>query len=521
MTDATGPYATATFEILTGAERGTLCWLNGPTLDLSLDAQNRLRVGIAAGESAAAGVYARLHRAGEGYEIEALGDQPLFVNGKRVASVRLAPRDLVEFGDLGPLTRFRLHRQGERSQRSLGDMLDDAIDYTRGSRKPRWARFNRATRNLLADFVLRSTVIFRVAVIAALAVLTYFVWQQYQADLEFRRQAETRGQVLDDFARRLARTSEEALKPADLNQLQIELRHSLSAAAERLSLLEQRSAAASRIIADAAPAIAFLQGAWAFREVESKRLLRYRTGADGRPLFSLRGQPLLTLEGDGEVAEIEFTGTAFAVGAAGVLLTNRHVAQPWEEDASLEAMQARGMEPVLRRFVGFVPGQAEPFELELLGIGEDTDLAVLRAQGIERPLPFLRLGAALPAPGDEVIVMGYPTGIVSMLAQSGEAFVAELEKEGEYDAWRVAARLAEAGYIRPLASRGIVAQRSDVTLVYDADTTHGGSGGPVLDIDGRVVAVNTAIIAQYGGSNFGIPIDFARRLLADAGITVD
>ncbi len=521
MIDAMGKCATATFEILTGAERGTLCWLNSATLDLSLDAQNCLRVAIAAGEAAAAGVYARLHRAGEGYEIEALGDQPLFVNGKRVASARLAPRDLVEFGDLGPLTRFRLHHQGERSRRSLGDMLDDAIDYTRGSRRGRVARFNRATSHLLGDFLLRTTVVFRVGVIAALAVLTWFVWQQQQADIEIRAQAESRIQVLDDFARRLARTSEEALKPTDLNQLRLELRHSLSAAGERLSLLEQRSAAVSRIIAGATGAVVFLQGAWAFRDVESQRLLRYQTGADGRPLFSLRGQPLLTLEGEGEVAEIEFTGTGFVVGAPGVLLTNRHVARPWEEDSGLESMRARGMEPELVKFIGYVPGQAAPFGLELLGIGADTDLAVLKAVGVERPLPHLQLGATPPAPGDEVIVLGYPTGMVAMLAQSGEAFVAALEKEGEYDAWRVAERLAEAGFIRPLASRGIVAQRSDVTLVYDADTTHGGSGGPVLDLDGRVIAVNTAIIPQYGGSNFGIPIEFARQLLADAGVAID
>ncbi len=521
MTDATGQGATATLDILTGAARGTICWLNGATLDLSLDDQHRLRVGPAAGEAAVAGTVARLHRAGDGYEIEAVGEQPLFVNGKRVASARLATRDLVEFGDLGPLTRFRLHHQGDRLRRSLGDLLDDAIDYSRASRKPGWTRFNRATRNLLTDFVLHTTLVFRVGVIAALAVLAWFVWQQQQADVEFRAQAETRAQVLDEFARRLTRTSEEALKPADLNQLRLELRHSLTAAAERLSLLEQRSAAASRIIADATGAVVFLQGAWAFRDVESKRLLRYQTGADGRPLFSLRGQPLLTLEGDGEVAEIEFTGTGFAISAAGVLLTNRHVAQPWEEDSSLEAMQARGMEPELVRFIGYVPGLATPFELELLGVGTDTDLAVLKAAGIDRPLPSLALGTALPAPGDEVIVLGYPTGMVAMLAQSGEAFVAELEKEGEYDAWRVAERLARAGFIRPLASRGIVAQRSEVTLVYDADTTHGGSGGPVLDLDGRVIAVNTAIIPQYGGSNFGIPIGFARRLLDDAGIAID
>jgi len=43
----------------------------------------------------------------------------------------------------------------------------------------------------------------------------------------------------------------------------------------------------------------------------------------------------------------------------------------------------------------------------------------------------------------------------------------------------------------------------------------------VLDIDGNAIAINTAIIPEYGGSNFGVPVEYARRLLADAGITTD
>jgi S1-C subfamily serine protease len=85
----------------------------------------------------------------------------------------------------------------------------------------------------------------------------------------------------------------------------------------------------------------------------------------------------------------------------------------------------------------------------------------------------------------------------------------------------VAERLSEAGFIRPLASRGIVGQRSAETVVYDAETTYGGSGGPVLDVEGQVVAVNTAIIPGYGGSNFGIPIEFAHRLLETVGREVE
>lgn len=522
MTEASGPQgAAASLEILTGAARGTACWLGGATLDLSLDQQCRLHVAEAGPEPAADGVVARLHRAGESYEIEARGDTPLWINGKRVEAQHLASRDLVEFGDLGPLTRYRLHYQGDRLQRSLGDMLDDAIDYTRFSRRPKMARLPIALRVFLTDFTLRTTLVFRATVIVALVILGVIVYQQYRAGEALREQAESSAQQLEIFARTLTRTSEEALRPADLNQLRQELRHSLSAAAERLEQLEKRSQASKRIIAEATRAIVFLQGAYGYRDTASGRMLRYQTDIDGRPLFSPRGQPLLTLEGDGEIAEVEFTGTAFAINTSGALLTNRHVAQPWEDDAGLETMLGQGMEPVLIRFLGYLPGIERGFAVALLRASEESDLALLQCDGVDGELPYLRLGQRSPQPGDAVIVMGYPTGMRAMLAQTGEAFLAELEARGEFDFWDVAARLARAHFIQPLASRGIISQRSDVTLVYDADTTHGGSGGPVLDINGDAVAVNTAIIPEYGGSNFGVPIEFARRLIVEAGLDIE
>jgi len=114
--------------------------------------------------------------------------------------------------------------------------------------------------------------------------------------------------------------------------------------------------------------------------------------------------------------------------------------------------------------------------------------------------------------------MGYPTGLRSMLAQTGDTFLAELQEDENLDFWAVAERLSKSEFIRPLASRGIVGQLTTATVVYDADTTHGGSGGPVLDINGDVVAINTAIIPEYGGSNFGVPVEHAKRLLAEAGL---
>ena len=505
--------AAAVLEILTGAGRGTVCWLTGTEPYLSLDAADRIEV-TDPGEADTDTAIARLHWSDDSYEIEALADIPLWVNGERVESRRLEQRDLIEFGDRGPLTRYRSYRQGDRLRRSLGDMLDDAIDYTRASRRPKGTRVLFALRDLCRDFILETTVLFRVGVIIALALLAWFSFQQYRSDIRLQQQASTSARQLEAFARSLTQTSEEALKPADLNRLRQELSLSLSDTAERLEALEQRSAASKRIIAEATRAVVFLQGAFGFRDIESGRMLRYQTDADGNPLFSLRGQPLLTLEGEGSIARRVFTGTAFLVNGDGLMLTNRHVALPWEDEAGEEA-SLNGLEPVILRFLGYLPGLPAALPIETLKLSDEIDLAVLKFTDGTGEMPFLRLGRSTPAPGGEVIVMGYPTGLRAMLAQTGDRFLAELQHDEDLDFWGVAERLSQAGFIRPLASRGIIGQRSAETVVYDAETTYGGSGGPVIDVDGEVIAVNTAIIAGYSGSNFGIPIEFAHRLLAE------
>lgn len=515
------PNAPASLEILTGPARGTASWLSGPALDISLNEEDMIRVAEAGSEPLEDGVVARLHRSGDGYEIEAREQNPLWINGNLVDSKQLESRDLIEFGDKGPLSRYRLHHQGDQVRRSLGDMLDDVIDYTRVSRRPRLTRLQKALRDLFVDFALKTTLLFRLTVIVALVALAVIVYQQYRSGLLLQQQAESSAHRLEDFARALTRTNREALRPSDLNQLRQELSHSLSAAAERLELLEQRSAASTRIIAEATRSIVFLQGAYGFRDTETNRMLRYQVDAEGNVLFTLRGQPLLTLEGEGGIAERRFTGTGFVINSDGALLSNRHVALPWEEDTNDEALIAAGMEPVLIRFVGYLPGIEAAFPVELLKASDEADLAVLVCSEVVSGLPYLKFSARLPAPGDEVIVMGYPTGMRSMLAQTGDDFLAELQANGSLDSWEVAERLSRAQFIRPLASRGIVGQRSESTVVYDADTTHGGSGGPVLDIDGNIIAINTAIIPEYGGSNFGVPVEYARRLLADTGILID
>jgi S1-C subfamily serine protease len=89
----------------------------------------------------------------------------------------------------------------------------------------------------------------------------------------------------------------------------------------------------------------------------------------------------------------------------------------------------------------------------------------------------------------------------------------ELRADSTAGFWRVAERLAHGGQIAPLASRGIVSQVSTEAVVYDAETTVGGSGGPVLSLKGEVLAVNAAILPEFGGSNLGVPARRATALL--------
>jgi S1-C subfamily serine protease len=218
------------------------------------------------------------------------------------------------------------------------------------------------------------------------------------------------------------------------------------------------------------------------------------------------------------VAELQVIGTGFLVGSRGALITNRHVALPWENEAAAVVLSAGDLEPVITKFIAYLPGQPEAVAVETQLASDSDDLAILKRIGPTEEIAGLRLAEAPPEAGETVIVMGYPTGLRSLLAQSGAAFIAELQSTENTGFWSVAKRLAEEGYIVPLASSGIVGHKTGEAIVYDAETTHGGSGGPVLDSNGAVVAVNTAILPEFGGSNLGIPAAKVRAMLEQADL---
>lgn len=503
----------AALEHLTGPARGNVSWLTADTVDVRLLPDRRLSFSATVSDAVDDGVIARFHRTGGTYDIIATGQHPIWLNGRAVATEVLRYGDVIEFGETGPLSRYRLYDDRHRPSNTVGEMFGDAASYLRTSRRPWPRKLGYAVVELLRRLARETSVVFRALVLLSIAVLAWALYQQGRMDDAIRAELESGNLQIDAVASALSQARDEAIRPSDLSALQQDLALRLQTNAERLMALEARTGAGRRVVAQAAASVVFLQGAYSLRDRESGNMLRHVLGPDGVPVHLPNGQPFLSLTGTGPVAEVQFNGTGFVLADRGVLITNRHVAQPWGKGPGARLGTAE-MEPVMTRFIGYFPGQPAPVTLSTLAVSDQVDLAVL-AMG-QRPgaVPGLTLAVEGPEPGEEVIVMGYPTGLMSLLAQSGTAFVQDLQAAGETGFWKVAERLAAAGLIAPLASRGIVGQATEATVVYDAETTHGGSGGPVLTLDGAVVAVNTAIMPEFGGSNLGVPARHIAALLA-------
>jgi V8-like Glu-specific endopeptidase len=67
--------------------------------------------------------------------------------------------------------------------------------------------------------------------------------------------------------------------------------------------------------------------------------------------------------------------------------------------------------------------------------------------------------------------------------------------------------------IRPSTTQGHIGDVTKTDIVFDAATTLGGSGGPVFNTYGRVIAVEYAGLPLFSGNSYGLPVRFALELL--------
>ncbi len=504
---------TAILEHLTGVSKGLVASLTGGEIVVMLRADRKLCLESVDGEAPGEDAVAILRRAEANYTVEVLNDRDLWINRRLVRSADLRDGDMIEFGDVGPIVRYRRFEGSLPLRWTVAEMAGDSLAYLRSSRKPLGYRLRRAAGDLARRLMWQTTLIFRVSVIVVLLALIGFGYSLNRTNQLLEERIAAGSGQLESLALLLTQAREEALTSTDLAALREELNQKFLSNVERLAILERRSAAMPRVIREATGSIALLQIAFGLRDKASGRMMRHVVNADGMPVIAPQGYPILSLEGDGPVATAETIGTGFLLSDSRHIVTNRHVAMPWEQTGAGQAPETNSLEMVVLKFIAYFPGHADPIEVTLLRASETADLAVL---GVETAIPGLAglsLSETAPLPGEEVLVLGYPTGLRSLLAQAGDAFLQDLQAEKNTNFWSVAQRLSEAGLIIPLASRGIVAQVGVELLVYDAETTLGGSGGPVLNANGKVIAINTAVLPEFGGSNFGVTVDKLRPLL--------
>jgi S1-C subfamily serine protease len=196
-------------------------------------------------------------------------------------------------------------------------------------------------------------------------------------------------------------------------------------------------------------------------------------------------------------------GTGFVV-APGLLATNRHVAEPWYGDREVAVALRRGGTPVLEKLVAYFPGSPLPVNLETAVLAKHGDLALLRfeATAFTNKLRPLTLSQVLPHVGESVSVLAYPMGVTGMVAKS-PALVYERLSSHPDDA-NTAGELAALSLIRPSATFGHIGDVAGDKLIYDAPTARGGSGGPILNLHGEVVGINSAYIDGFSGGTLGI-----------------
>jgi serine protease Do len=163
-------------------------------------------------------------------------------------------------------------------------------------------------------------------------------------------------------------------------------------------------------------------------------------------------------------------GSGFIIDPAGYIVTNNHVIEDAEE-------------------ILVLTHDNEELKATIVGRDEKTDLALLKVDA-KKPLPALKWGdsEALRI-GDWVMAIGNPFGL-----------------GGSVTAGIVSAR-----------QRDINSGPYDDYIQTDASINRGNSGGPMFNMDGEVVGINTAIFSPTGGSvgiGFAIPSNLAKPIMA-------
>jgi serine protease Do len=201
-----------------------------------------------------------------------------------------------------------------------------------------------------------------------------------------------------------------------------------------------------------------------FNDETLRRFFGDRFGAPGRAPKQFKAQGL---------------GSGVVVTKDGYLLTNNHVVDGADE---IKVMLARDKQEYLAKVVGRDPR---------------TDIALLKIEGKDLPFATLADSDKLEV-GDVVLAIGNPFGVGQTVTM---------------------------GIISATGRGGLGIEEYEDFIQTDAAINPGNSGGALVDAEGRLIGINTAILSRSGGNmgvGFAVPINLVRsimdRLLRDGKV---
>jgi serine protease Do len=186
-------------------------------------------------------------------------------------------------------------------------------------------------------------------------------------------------------------------------------------------------------------------------------------------LFHFFNMPVPQERQRGPAPQMRGTGSGFIYDPQGFIITNNHVVEQADEIT-----------------VRLTSGKEYP--AKVIGSDPETDLAVLKIEATE-PLTALTLGDSDKVKvGEFAIAIGSPRGFEGSVSFG---HISALGREG----------------LAGLAMQGLTFQH---LIQTDAAINLGNSGGPLCNIDGEVVGINTAIVMGANSIGFAIPINTAK-----------
>jgi DNA-binding response OmpR family regulator/S1-C subfamily serine protease len=294
------------------------------------------------------------------------------------------------------------------------------------------------------------------------------------------------------------------------------LQNQLMAVENRLQKLETEGKVAQTIIQSYEPSVCLIHVVLAFRDHTTGLSLHYaEMTSSGQPTTDEHNNPLLSLTGNGPEVHLDVFGTGFLASASGQILTNHHVAEPWWQDDDLKEMLDQGLEPVIAEMTAYFPGVPHGIAVNTEKISSVADIAVVKGKFSDLGIKQIALadGRGSAVRGGPVVLLGYPTGLDAILARAGAETLQSIATASKGDPKQVIEELARRQLIRPTTTQGHIGDVLPDKIVYDAQTTSGGSGGPLFNNEGKVIGINFAMVREFGGSNFAIPVGYGSSLL--------